>query len=666
MLTKTIYRTALAALAGSALAACGGGDSGILSGTFFDAAVQGLSYSASPSGLSGTTTSDGKFDYKAGDTVTFKLGSITLGSVPATEQITPRTIGDAQGDDGTSAANIASNIARFLQTFDSDGNPDNGITIDPSIASAATGTVVFNKSTSDFSNDPGFTTLATATGKTVISDAQAAAHAERSFIEQLAGTWVINNGPQGKLLTLTFFTGGSYLVGGDEKDSNCANGIELGDFSYNAATATITVTSVSKDTDGSCGLGNGSSFSNVAISGNTLTMVSSDGTITFKRAETGNGIVGSWQADQPFAGSRLTHPMVVTFFSDGQYVMADTATSDIDTDPADGAAPGSERGTWSVSNNVLTSTQPVDTNGPGVGFSGLASGTTLIVTSANKLELNEPGFDKITFSRLPLTPKITVGDVAGAWYLSDPDGSTTASGAEEYVVFFQDGTYLFGSAEDDPDCYNDYANANPPLAQSTYVDGSNGSEAGHWRLGTGTGILSPYGLSFESNGSCGLYNKFAKYPENRLILSKVGTGTGKEVTAINAITWEFQDSGHQESNDLTFLETPFVLKRIPSNTNDSLAGAWVKDGSRETIIFFADGSDFTIDTENGGGVRRGVHMLASDQLTLTVGSQNCVDTISATSQCTTPAPVTADFAFNSSKTAFTLTSNNVVTTYRRQ
>lgn len=665
LLTKTLRHAAIAVVAGSALAACGGGDSGVLSGTFFDAEVQGLSYSASPSGLSGVTTADGKFDYKAGDIVTFKLGSVTLGSAPASAQITPKSIGDAtSANDASNAANIASNIARFLQTFDSDGNPDNGITIDTSIASAATGAVNFNQPPSAFSNDAGYTALANAVGKTIISDAQASAHTERSFIEQLAGTWVINNGSQGKLLTLTFFTGGSYLLGGDEQDSNCPNGIELGDFSYDASTSKITVTSVSKDSDGSCGLGNGSVFSNVAINGDTLTMASDGDVVTLKRAETSTGIVGSWQADQPFAGIRLTHPMVLTFFSNGQYVMADTATSDVDDDPEDGAVPGSERGTWSVNgNNVLSSTRSVDTNGPGVGFSDLASGTTLSVSSAGKLVLAEPGFDTITFSRLPLTPKISVSDVAGAWYISEADGSTAATDAENYVVFFQDGSYLFGSQEDDPNCYNDYANGTPGNQLGSYVDGSNGSEAAHWRLGTGTGILSPYGLNFESNGSCGLYNKFSKYPENRLILTKV------DANNISVVTWEYQDDGTNENNSNTFQKNTLLLKRVPSNVNDPLAGAWVKDGTRETIVFFADGSDFTIDTENGGGVRRGVHTLVDGQLTLDVNGSNasCIDTISATSQCVTAAPVTGALAFtDSSKTVFTLTSNNVTTTYRKQ
>ena len=72
------------------LVACGGGGSSTaggtttpvassnLSGRYVDAPTQGLTYKASPSGLSGTTDQTGSFSYVAGDTVSF---SLTLGGV---------------------------------------------------------------------------------------------------------------------------------------------------------------------------------------------------------------------------------------------------------------------------------------------------------------------------------------------------------------------------------------------------------------------------------------------------------------------------------------------------------------------------------------------------------------------------------------------------------
>lgn len=74
------------AMAGSlALAGCvdGGNDAvpvSQLTGVLSDSNVKGVAYTSS-SGVSGTTGSSGEFNYIAGDTVTFKIGAVTLGSV---------------------------------------------------------------------------------------------------------------------------------------------------------------------------------------------------------------------------------------------------------------------------------------------------------------------------------------------------------------------------------------------------------------------------------------------------------------------------------------------------------------------------------------------------------------------------------------------------------
>ena len=64
----------------------GGGDSTVAtsSGVFVNSPTKGIKYSASPSGLTGTTDENGSYSYKAGDTVTFSLdlgaSTVTLGS----------------------------------------------------------------------------------------------------------------------------------------------------------------------------------------------------------------------------------------------------------------------------------------------------------------------------------------------------------------------------------------------------------------------------------------------------------------------------------------------------------------------------------------------------------------------------------------------------------
>ncbi|MDD5365309.1 MAG: DUF839 domain-containing protein [Gallionellaceae bacterium] len=72
---------------GLILAACGGGSSSTassLTGTLSDSYVKGVTYTAIPSGKTGSTGANGEFSYVAGDTVTFKLGNVTLGSVDMT------------------------------------------------------------------------------------------------------------------------------------------------------------------------------------------------------------------------------------------------------------------------------------------------------------------------------------------------------------------------------------------------------------------------------------------------------------------------------------------------------------------------------------------------------------------------------------------------------
>jgi hypothetical protein len=71
---------------GSGSSGSGSSSGTTYSGTFIDAPVQGLSWVASPSNLSGTTDANGTFSFKAGDTVTFTLNvgsssSVAIGSL---------------------------------------------------------------------------------------------------------------------------------------------------------------------------------------------------------------------------------------------------------------------------------------------------------------------------------------------------------------------------------------------------------------------------------------------------------------------------------------------------------------------------------------------------------------------------------------------------------
>ena len=58
------------------------------SGALSDSAIAGVAYSTS-SGVTGVTDASGKYKYNVGDTVTFTLGTLTLGTVTATGIISP-------------------------------------------------------------------------------------------------------------------------------------------------------------------------------------------------------------------------------------------------------------------------------------------------------------------------------------------------------------------------------------------------------------------------------------------------------------------------------------------------------------------------------------------------------------------------------------------------
>lgn len=142
MKTQDFFRASLLVSSISLLAACGGGDGGeggssaaaSRSGVLTDAAVEGVAYSTSPSGQSGVTTADGKYNFRTGDSVTFTLGGVRL-TVPAIERVTPATIAaHLFAGDAAKIANATTNLAVLFQTLDADGNPDNGISVDDSIA----------------------------------------------------------------------------------------------------------------------------------------------------------------------------------------------------------------------------------------------------------------------------------------------------------------------------------------------------------------------------------------------------------------------------------------------------------------------------------------------------------------------------------------------------
>ena len=116
----------------------------IQTGVLFDAPVAGVNYRTATQ--SGVTDSQGRYAYLPGEKVTFSIGDIVFPVTDAGPLVTPLDMIGAT--DLTNASVI--NIVRLLQSLDVDGDPSNGIEIDPAARAAATGlSVAFDSETFD-------------------------------------------------------------------------------------------------------------------------------------------------------------------------------------------------------------------------------------------------------------------------------------------------------------------------------------------------------------------------------------------------------------------------------------------------------------------------------------------------------------------------------------
>ena len=188
------WQSGLLLMSTLSLAACGGGGGGgdsavppaetVSTGIFIDSAVEGLQYATATQ--SGTTNSLGEYDFLAGETVTFSIGGILLGSTLAGPVVTPLSLVA-----GATSANhpVVTNIVRLLLSMDSDGDPDNGITISSDVAAAAAGLTV-DFGIADLSADAGISSLLSDVPSITLATATTAqAHFRQTLAAQANSTW---------------------------------------------------------------------------------------------------------------------------------------------------------------------------------------------------------------------------------------------------------------------------------------------------------------------------------------------------------------------------------------------------------------------------------------------------------------------------------------------
>lgn len=141
-------------------------------GVFVDAFVAGIGYRTATQ--SGVTNAKGEFNYLPGEMVTFFIGTLEFPPVPAKGIVTPLDMAQSLNP----SSPVVLNIARLLQSLDSDGNPGNGITISPAAALVAT-QVDFNLGLTQFAASPAVSNLIANSGSTtttIVSVQQALTH----------------------------------------------------------------------------------------------------------------------------------------------------------------------------------------------------------------------------------------------------------------------------------------------------------------------------------------------------------------------------------------------------------------------------------------------------------------------------------------------------------
>lgn len=159
-------RLTILLLLSGALLGCGGGSDGgasdVQTGIFIDSAVTGLHFETPTQ--SGLTNSAGEFSYKEGETVTFSIGGITLGTATGADQVSPFDLFDltppqtqvelvkvlrnvVEADDFDRVLNIVV----FLTSLDNDGNPENGIDLTGWHAALSNATLSFDHNKNSFS-----------------------------------------------------------------------------------------------------------------------------------------------------------------------------------------------------------------------------------------------------------------------------------------------------------------------------------------------------------------------------------------------------------------------------------------------------------------------------------------------------------------------------------
>lgn len=397
---KIIYALSMCGV----LTACGGSksdnnsnvnppSSNTKTGVLTDGPVSGVTYTIN--GIAKITNAQGEFEYQEGDSVTFSLGQIVLGTVNAAERITPLELADDEQS--------RLNLLMFLQSLDQNNDHSDGIQITETIISAFNNTQIdFSKSSTDFSNTlqntldqiPGFD------DRTVISPEEAQENFKNAFFKDISGTWTVA-GDESEIL-LNIQENGHYTMGESipSQITSEGNGIEVGVLDWDPLTGDLKATT-SLDTNSDWGLTAPNPSENLTFeikyNGANLKISEKENpneSALFTRViNLSNQLQGSWK--------NSTGSQIFAFLPNNTYYMLDPIGDDrVEQDEEPCGGPGVELGTYELVNNyVKVKSIIIDTNGC-AGLSDFLNLNLLINLESNSVKFSVPDEEPFTLNRI--------------------------------------------------------------------------------------------------------------------------------------------------------------------------------------------------------------------------------------------------------------------------
>ncbi|MCE9678623.1 hypothetical protein LZP69_05375 [Shewanella sp. AS1] len=409
MYNKVMNKKLIALLVSASLVGCGGSDDkdeddvqtpvvvtppaevSVETGVFIDSAVAGIGYrTETPEGEvreEGVTNENGEYEYVEGDSVTFFIGDLVFPATAATGVVTPL---DIAGTDDVTDQKVV-NMVRLLQTLDQDGDPENGITITETAASAAE-PVDFDVPPDEFAASDAVKTVIENGGQDtpvteLISKGDALEHLAGSISDNgiqvgVVGAWTQKEVDTGEhvndMLTIIFYKDGTYgqfegdveAQPGDEEYA----GMEYGTYTRDSETGRIMPVSkfdgnddrgftdfMSEDSPVPQLFGevvDGELMLYVDADGDGDVNGEEDGTVSFTRFPS-DGIVGAWTIQDFNGGEDENNFLTLIFFNDGTYIHGE-----VDFDDGDEVS-GMEWGHYELDAETgrLTATQFADKNG---------------------------------------------------------------------------------------------------------------------------------------------------------------------------------------------------------------------------------------------------------------------------------------------------------------